>query len=205
ELAQKFKHVLVFESGATSYEEDTQSLYDGKLLGHKQPSLRISRLRFLGGSSNHWIGRCAPLDPVDFERLHDRPYSGWPFDLSALDSFYHRRYQYCEIDTIKQKSRNGDPVIRRLLECSKLRLTKYRYSPPTKFGERFRGELNSSDRIKVYLNANVINIVAMQSKQAILSLDVRTLNGRKITAMATAFILCCGGTENARILLNCVH
>ena len=60
ELAEKFKDVLVFESGATSSEMETQSLYNGKLLGHKQPSLQTSRLRFLGGSTNHWVGRCAP-------------------------------------------------------------------------------------------------------------------------------------------------
>jgi hypothetical protein len=43
----------------------------------------------------------------------------------------------------------------------------------------------------------------MESKRAISSVDVRTLNVRKITVMANAFIVCCGGIENARILLNC--
>ena len=205
ELAEKFKDVLVFESGATSSEMETQSLYDGKLLGHKQPSLQISRLRFLGGSTNHWVGRCAPLDPVDFERLPDRPYSGWPFELAALASFYDRAYRYCEIGTIKQDAPNGDPIVERLFEGPVFRLTEFRYSPPTKFGERFRPQLNDSDRIKVYLNANVTDIVAMESKRAIASLDVRTLNGRKITVMANAFILCCGGIENARVLLNCTR
>jgi choline dehydrogenase-like flavoprotein len=130
ELAEKFKDVMVFESGATSSEMETQSLYDGKLLGHKQPSLQTSRLRFLGGSTNHWEGLCAPLDPVDFERLPDRPYSGWPFELAALTPFYDRAYRYCEIDTIKQDTPNGDPIVERLAEGPELRLAEFGFSPP---------------------------------------------------------------------------
>jgi choline dehydrogenase-like flavoprotein len=203
ELAGRFKDVLIFESGATSSEIETQSLYDGKCVGHDQPSLQASRVRFLGGSTNHWMGQCAPLDPVDFEALPDRPYSGWPFDLAALEPFYECAYRYCEINTIEKEPPKGDPVIGRLLEGSESRCTNFRYSPPTRFGERFRSKLNYSDRIKLYLNANVTDIIATENKGAISSLHVRTLNGRKITVIATTFVLCCGGIENARILLNC--
>jgi choline dehydrogenase-like flavoprotein len=44
ELTQQFKDVLLLESGGTDFEKETQELYDGKLLGHKQPDLRDSRL-----------------------------------------------------------------------------------------------------------------------------------------------------------------
>src|SRR5262249_39634282 len=43
------------------------------------------------------------------------------------------------------------------------------------------------------------------SKRAISSLDVRTLNGRKLIVTAAAFVLCCGGIESPRILLNCTR
>ena len=78
ELAQQFKDVLLLESGGVEFEPDTQSLYDGPLLGHDSTALDSSRLRFLGGTTNHWAGACAPFDVVDFERTADRPYSGWP-------------------------------------------------------------------------------------------------------------------------------
>src|SRR6266487_1257055 len=83
ELAEHFKDVLLLESGATDFEKETQELYDGKLLGHSQPDLQASRLRFLGGSTNHWGGQCLRLDPIDFECLPDRPYSGWPFGFAT--------------------------------------------------------------------------------------------------------------------------
>jgi choline dehydrogenase-like flavoprotein len=204
ELAGRFKDVLLLESGATDLEKETQDLYNGKLLGHTQPDLRTSRLRLLGGSTNHWGGQCPPLDPIDFERLPDRPYSGWPLEFATLVPYYNRAYRYCEIDAFDQ-ALSRDSTVSRLFEGPELQLTEFLYSPPTRFGERFRSQLSSSDRIKIYLNANVIDIAANDSKQAIQSLDVRTLNGCKLTVTATAFVLCCGGIENARILLNCTR
>jgi choline dehydrogenase-like flavoprotein len=216
ELAEQFNDVLLLESGATEFEEETQSLYDGKLLGHIQPDLRSSRLRFLGGSTNHWGGQCARLDPIDFEHLPDRPYSGWPFGFATLAPFYDRACRYCEIEAFNGDLTHVDAMIGRLLEGSEfqltesilqgsgLQLTEFRYSP-TRFGERYLSQLSSSDRIKLYLNANVTDIAANESKRAIQSLEVRTLNGHKLTLTAAAFILCCGGIENARILLNCTR
>src|SRR5215813_10449848 len=200
ELSEQFKDVLVLESGATAFEKETQDLYAGSLRGHSQPNLRTSRLRFLGGTTNHWYGQCALLDPIDFERLPDRPYSGWPFGLDTLVPFYNRAYRYCEIDAFNRSIPDANAI-----EGAELQLTEFRYSPPTRFGERYRSQLRSSDRVKVYLNANVTGIVANDSKRAIQSLDVQTLNGRKLTVSAAAFVLCCGGIENARILLNCTR
>ena len=145
------------------------------------------------------------LDPIDFERLPDRPYSGWPFGFATLVPFYNRAYRYCEIDTFNQDLPHADATVRKLFEGPELQLTEFHYSPPTRFGERYRLQLGSSDRIRVYLNANVTGIAANDSKRAIQSLDVRTLNGRKLTVTAAAFVLCCGGIENARILLNCTR
>jgi len=203
ELAGHFKDVLVLESGAIDLEKETQDLYGGKLLGHYQPDLRTTRLRFLGGTTNHWAGQCPKLDPIDFERLPDRPYSGWPVRYATLAPFYERAYRYCEIEAPNLP--DPDAVTSKLLEGSAFRLTEFPFSPPTRFGAHYRSQLSSSDRIKVYLNATVTDIITNDSKRAASSLDVRTLNGRRLTVTAAAYVLCCGGIENARILLNCTR
>ena len=92
-----------------------------------------------------------------------------------------------------------------ILNSSDFELTELRRSPPTRFGERYRAELVSSDRVKVYLHANVVDISIVSNGKAISSIDVRSLNGRNLKVTASAYILCCGGIENARILLNCTH
>jgi choline dehydrogenase-like flavoprotein len=85
-------------------------------------------VRFLGGSTNHWHGMCPRLDPIDFERLPDRPYSGWPFGFATLAPFYERACRYCEITAFNQDLPPVDATIGRLLEGSELQLTEFRSS-----------------------------------------------------------------------------
>ena len=47
-------------------EEDTQSLYEGTVTGFPYRFLETMRLRYFGGSTNHWAGNCRPLDAADF-------------------------------------------------------------------------------------------------------------------------------------------
>jgi choline dehydrogenase-like flavoprotein len=206
ELGDQFRDVVVLESGGFDFEQETQALYDGPIIGHETTELEFSRLRFFGGSTNHWQGFCASLDAVDFERLPDRPFSGWPFKLEDLVPFYERAYQYCELGIYRNGSAllaEAEPTSRQIIDTPLFQLAEFRHSPPTLFGSRFRSELASSDRIKVYLHANVTDIVVSPNGQVVTALDVRTLTGRELRVTADIFILCCGGIENARMLLNC--
>ena len=129
ELAQQFKDVLLLESGGVEFEPDTQSLYDGPLLGHDSTALDSSRLRFLGGTTNHWEGQCAPFDAEDFERTADRPYSGWPLKLDDLTPFYQRAYRYCELGVYRSTSgipKRVESAARQMVESPELELTEFR-------------------------------------------------------------------------------
>src|SRR5258707_70505 len=58
--------VLLLESGGFEFEDETQALCAGENRGVPNYELDISRLRFFGGSTNHWAGWCRPLEPEDF-------------------------------------------------------------------------------------------------------------------------------------------
>lgn len=66
-------------------------------VGHDYVGLDITRLRYLGGSTNHWNGLCAPLAPIDFRGRDWVPYSGWPITKSDLDPFYRRAQPICQL------------------------------------------------------------------------------------------------------------
>ena len=83
-LAAKRKRVLLLEGGGLDVSEESQDLYRGSSAGHPYPDLDVTRLRFLGGSSNHWGAWCRPLDAYDFDKHPQIPDSGWPI---AADSF----------------------------------------------------------------------------------------------------------------------
>jgi len=94
ELGARGHQVCVLESGGLEYEDDTQELARGTISGDRYPDPDISRLRILGGSTNHWAGNCSPLDPIDFEKRLWLPHSGWPFSRAVFDSYYRSAQKF---------------------------------------------------------------------------------------------------------------
>jgi choline dehydrogenase-like flavoprotein len=62
------RSVCLLEAGGLDFEASTQALFAGNNPGMPYYDLDRSRLRFFGGSTNIWGGRCVPLDRIDFER-----------------------------------------------------------------------------------------------------------------------------------------
>ncbi|HTV80539.1 MAG TPA: hypothetical protein VMF03_19970, partial [Steroidobacteraceae bacterium] len=90
ELASGNRQICLVDGGGLDYGfPDSQELYQGESVG-APVSLIGGRLRFLGGSTNHWGGRCAPLQEIDFRRREWIAHSGWPFDRRELDPYYAR-------------------------------------------------------------------------------------------------------------------
>src|SRR5687767_5859554 len=93
-LSESGRSVVLCESGGREPDADTQALYEGERTGEPfyggltsdtEVAVDQTRLRYFGGSTNHWAGLCRPLDPIDFERRDDVENSGWPFDFSAIE------------------------------------------------------------------------------------------------------------------------
>src|SRR5690349_5946958 len=82
-LAQGLR-VILLESGGLDYERTTAALNEGHNVGHPYYDLEDSRLRFFGGSTAIWGGRCAELNPIDFQRRDWVPHSGWPIGHEAV-------------------------------------------------------------------------------------------------------------------------
>jgi len=87
-LMQLGHSVCLLESGGLDFEQPTQDLYRGENVGMPYYDLDQSRLRFFGGTIGIWGGRCALLDPIDFERRDWVPGSGWPIRRPDLDPYY---------------------------------------------------------------------------------------------------------------------
>ena len=94
QLADSGLSIVVIESGGLDAEADTQALYQGPMTGTPMTSasgdltLDAIRLRFFGGTTNHWAGWCRPLEPVDFGPTPARPDIGWPLGRETLDPWY---------------------------------------------------------------------------------------------------------------------
>ena len=57
--------------------------------------LEGSRLRYFGGSSNHWDNWCGEFNPIDYRTRAWVPSSGWPFGPAELAPYYDRARPIC--------------------------------------------------------------------------------------------------------------
>ena len=203
-LAGARTRVCIVEAGGLEHDPAVQSLYEGDSTGIDYSTSR-TRLRFFGGSSNHWGGYCRPLDAIDFEARDWVPHSGWPFDIGELAPWYGPASRIVEI----APGRFDDPAYwQRMTDetlpaqaSDRMRLQFVHFSPPTRFGSRYREDLQAAGNIEVLLNANVTRIAATQDGGSVRELQVRTLTGRHHSVRARRYVLAAGGLENARILL----
>jgi choline dehydrogenase-like flavoprotein len=76
-LAAEGKRVVLVEGGGIEYSERSQSLYQSPSTG-REAYVDTKRQRMLGGTSNHWAGRCRPMEPSDFSSSLPNGMSGWP-------------------------------------------------------------------------------------------------------------------------------
>lgn len=205
DLAGAGRRIAVFESGGFDFEGATQQLYDGETVGQALHPLVVERLRFLGGSTNHWSGGCRPFDAQDFARRSYVPDSGWPMGRADLDDYYRRAQVICQLGPFTYEPRDWvvdavRPI--ELPEDASLCTGLYQYSPPTRFGEVYRADLDKAEGVKVYLHANGVDIETDDGAARVRRLRLACLDGRRFHAAAKAYVLATGGIENPRLLLS---
>lgn len=209
EMSESQLSVTLLESGGLSFDKATHFLNAGTGEGDarvgKPEYPLVSRLRFFGGSTNHWGGWCRPLDNIDFEKQSWNQYSGWPFSANDMEPYYSRACQYCEIQPFDYQPSDWEvsehPFI--LINNEKNITTRvYHYSPPTRFGQIYRDTLLKATNVNVYLYANVTNIQPNHNVDTVSYVEVRCLTQNHFKVHAKYYILATGAIENARILLN---
>lgn len=198
------RRVAVLESGGFTFAAETQALYAGEVADDRYDPLDTTRLRYFGGSTNHWEGNCRPLDAIDFEPRPWVPYSGWPFRRDALVSYYRRAEAICETGPFDYEDDGwpgeGDdaPLA---FDPRRVRTGVYRRGPPTRFGHAYRDDLIRADNVTVYLHANAVEIETDATASRVTGLRLATLAGGVFRATGRHYVLACGAVENARLLL----
>jgi choline dehydrogenase-like flavoprotein len=196
--------VALLESGSLTFDPDTQELYAGTDIGRPFLDLASCRLRYFGGTTNHWGGWCMPLDELDFEARPGIPFSGWPFDRHHLEPWYRRAQPVCQLgaydydpsfwgianDKAPDPFRGPHFVLKMLQE-----------SPPTRFGTVYEAPLRQAANVTVYLNANALYFATNDEGTEVAHLPVRTLSGVELEFRSKFYVLAAGGIENPRLLL----
>lgn len=214
EFAGASHRVILLESGGEELDERIQALYAGALTGLHTEPIDLSRLRYFGGTTNHWAGWCHPLEAWDFEKREDWPESGWPVSRDDLDPYYRRAMGVCELgpyvfdDASFWRAQDGGNALLPLpADLEKLRTAIFQISPPTRFAETYGPGLREARNIRVILDATALELAPPEDshggreQKRIGHVRVATLGGNSFTVSGRATVLAMGGIETARLLL----
>lgn len=201
-LADTDLDVLLIESGNLELDGATQELCDGESVGMEYVPLVTARQRFFGGTTNHWTGWCAPLDPVDFTARPWLNTAGWPFARDALMPNYERAQEILELGEFVYDRRLWDEVGADLaaFDPARVGFVFKRRSGPTRMGQRYASTLQAARNIRVLLDANLVGMDLAGEQPAVTSLDLRSLDGRAAKVLPARTVLACGGIDNPRLL-----
>jgi choline dehydrogenase-like flavoprotein len=196
--------VCVLESGGLHSDETVNNLSKIDDVGRLSGQEALNRLRYFGGTTNHWGGHCNPLEPDDFKKQDWIAYSGWPYDYNELHPYYIRAHDVLGLGKFEYIPENiGSalgfetfPFDRQVLAT-----TVSRYNP-VRFGIRYGDELDRAKNVKVILYSDVSEILMDDSAaNSVVTVLVKSVAGNQFYINAKFFVIACGAIENARLLL----
>ncbi|CAA0118142.1 6'''-hydroxyparomomycin C oxidase [Halioglobus japonicus] len=206
ELERQGIDCVLLESGDRMPDQAHTALNETPQIGIRTDPSVTNRVRGLGGTSALWGGLCRRLDAVDMERRDWVPGSGWPIGLNDLLPHYDTAHRILELppaeyDLARLRSSGADKGP--LLEDRDFQNAVFYYdSSPVRFGPRYGPQLESSTRIRTFLDSTVIDIVTDDTGARVIALEVSTLQGKRFQVVAQRFVLAAGAIQTARLLLN---
>ncbi|MFT5085395.1 MAG: choline dehydrogenase-like flavoprotein [Lentisphaeria bacterium] len=197
-LANAGKTVILLEGGGREYSSESQKLYEATTSGFWPDYLtNFTRLRFLGGTTNHWAGRCKPFVEHDFEQKPGFALPGWPIPFSEMERYLEPAMEILDLDTKLGFYDSFETPIR----SNSFEPDPFQLSAPTRFAQKYAVFLNSHRNIDVFVNANVTHLQAAPNGR-ILHVDASDFSLNKKSINAGAYVLAMGAIENPRLLLH---
>jgi choline dehydrogenase-like flavoprotein len=181
--------VVIIEAGGEEWTEESQNFYKGTEIGDPYFDLDVTRLRYMGGCSNHWAGWCRVLDAHDFTPKSWVPDTGWPIARADIEPYFDEVREILELAQFRPDVPISDQI--RWVQLIK--------SPAVNFAQKYRDELDQSKTIAVVLNTTVRELAG----------DGKRITGAHLVSegrdagilTAEVYVPCTGGLENSRLLL----
>jgi choline dehydrogenase-like flavoprotein len=194
--------VCLLEGGGLEYSQESQDSYEGVNTALSY-NVKHSRMRYFGGTTNHWTGYCSLFDASDFSKSW-YAHSGWPIAETELSKYYEKASDVMQLQDSNFSPGYWDEKHQKLMTFKEDEVISKmtQFSPPVRFGNKYRKLLERSKNIDVYLNANVFDIDLSDDARSANGVKVKNYSGTEGYFGAKQVVLACGGIENARLLLN---
>jgi choline dehydrogenase-like flavoprotein len=203
ELAATSLRVCLVESGGLEPDAATQELSHGTTVGLAYGPLEATRVRCLGGSTQHWAGELDLPEATSFATRAWVPATGWPIGREELLPYYRRALPLCggaPLDALEAWRGDAGPPG---LDPGRLvaRVRHFRTAAALHFGEAYATELRRAQGVRVLLHGTATRLRASPAGGRIEAVELCAPRGPRARVEARAFVLACGGIENPRLLL----
>lgn len=196
-LADSGLAILLLEAASPETAAAGQALYAGEMAGTPTFPTEVSRLRGLGGSSNHWGGWLRALDPWDFVARPDIADSGWPLAAGDLAPYLAPALALLGV---APPPPDGEALPEASGDLRRIELAFSR--PPLRFGEALLPALRAAAGLDLALNATLLDCDYDAAGERIIAFVFRAgADPRPRRALARHYVLALGALENARLLL----
>jgi choline dehydrogenase-like flavoprotein len=191
ELAANDVSVVLCEAGGLEASAESQSCYEGETIGDDYHYLDAARLRFLGGTSNHWSGVCADLVAADLAEKPFAPQTGWPIGMTEFRPYITRARDILGLPPTLAPQ----PVLNGLFARLDVKRTSR-----LRFKDLYLEDLIASEHVTTVLHANLTRL-EHESGQ-VTKMHFQSYSDQAMTVSARHFVIACGGIENARLLMH---
>ncbi|MBM3111237.1 GMC family oxidoreductase [Pseudomonas sp. P66] len=190
------RSVVLIEGGGHEFSSRSQDFYQCTSTG-----LELypdgTRLRYLGGTSNHWAGRCRPFEPSDFVVAPAGGLPGWPIPFEQIDRYLPAAMSIVDLPQGAQfRAENMG------LKGGEFDADRFLLSPPTRFAQKYAQALNETEGLDVFINCNCVDLEFEQDSGRLAAVVVSDYQLNRERLVASNFVLAMGAIENARQLLN---
>jgi choline dehydrogenase-like flavoprotein len=212
-LAELGLEVHLLEGGGRTDEDRSQSLYNARMAAWRHTGTTEGRFRLYGGSSTRWGAQLLSFTDDVFHPPAGTPSESWPLDNTDL-----RRY-FSDVEDLMQADHlpfDGDdfynamrvtdrPPAELLGSKSKqdlrLRFSKWAPFAARNLAQTLGVRAEESDRITLFLHANVTEILLTPDGKRAEAVLVRNFQGIHFRFEADEIVVAAGTIESSRLLL----
>ncbi|GLO08890.1 dehydrogenase [Pseudomonas putida] len=195
-LAAAGWNVLLAEGGGREYAPHSQGLYACASTGLELYA-EETRLRYLGGTSNHWAGRCRPFTPSDFTVDPPGDLPGWPIPYSEIEG-----YLPAAMDIVDLPAGSDFRAMNTGLDGGDFEADRFLLSTPTRFAQKYATAMEQTKGLDVFINCNCVDLEFDKGSGHLAAVVLSDYERNRQRLVARHFILATGAIENARQLLN---
>nr|WP_306268469.1 FAD-dependent oxidoreductase [Pararhizobium sp. IMCC3301] len=201
-LLERGHNVLLIEAGRDLPDVDASPYFQFQSRG-KQVPVEFGLSWQIGGTSNLWSGRCAPLEETDITAA-----KGWPFEYEAIAAHYEEAASILGLlpiaDLKKTETGIADDDAWAALESSgQISIKRFQWNtPPFNTGTYLKDSLPDHSSFNMLSGCRLLSFERQDSTGQAISARFACGNNKTLDISGKVFVLCTGGIETPRILLN---